>query len=226
MTSAIESARTTVTNVIDDLVAKAKSAWETLKSAAGPIWEAIGKAMTGAMEAARSTLQGIWNGILEAIAKVLDAVNLGDWAGKVRGAKWGGTGSEGSSNLKAAPTGQRGRARGGVVKGTQPYTVGEGFRKEYVVNPRRNDNVRYLRAAAHDMDMDVVPRGATRKDPKMRNEGPGWANLMPPKQNWGISDGPNLNMQVSSKWGAQFSQASREWAKARAKLCFRPVPTG
>lgn len=180
MSSTVRSAADAVESRVGKLWGWLKSTWISMKEGTAAAFTAIGDFMTNPIAAARDTLRGIWNSILDGVAKVLDAVKLGGLADTVRGAKWGDGSSGGSggsggggSNRRTPSTGRpvamaaggvlAQDSTGGVSDGTMPRAVyGEGLpgqgpqRETYAVHGRK-DNIPYGEAFANSVGMTMVP---------------------------------------------------------------------
>lgn len=221
-------------DTIDDAVTSAKNLWfeikqvfETIKKSTRPIWEAIGKAIHEPMSAAWRTLKTVMNAILEGVAKVLDAVQLGGLAEKVRSVKFanGGTYSRGQGPRPMATGGVITQdSVGGFADGNVPRAVyGEVGKKEYYIVPERKDNRRYLAQAANDMGYGLLPipkgrgedheahhLGLTKKR-RMAKGGilGAWRAMGVPMHSYGVTSSnvdPNVyevNQEIENKFGVQ-----------------------
>ena len=167
--------------LVNSLKDGAISAFNALRDATGPIFEAIGGFMVDPVRSAKDALAKIWNGLLDGIAGVLDAVNLKDWAGKVRGAKFAEGGVAGGparafAEGGVAGAGVRAFASGGIGTSSPNDRVhvwneqmgGEVYAAER--GPERKQ-IGYLQHGAAWFDHSVVPNSALRPAARSGREG-------------------------------------------------------
>ncbi|QIN79592.1 hypothetical protein GBA65_14885 [Rubrobacter marinus] len=161
-TEAKDSAVARATELKDD----ALSALGALRDGTGPIMEAVGKFLTDPVSSAADALKSVWNGLLDGIAGVLDAVNLGDWAGKVRGAKFADGGVAGGSVSAFAKGGTAGGI-GTSAPGARVHVWNEQMGGEIFAAERgpANKQLAYLQHGADWFDHSVVPNDALRQAP-------------------------------------------------------------